>query len=65
MSAIAIRLALNIQSAGVPFPHIPAHIPWRAVEKLRLSGREREALKSLLDDPVKVTDPHRTAVVLG
>ncbi|WP_406044195.1 hypothetical protein OG799_06885 [Micromonospora sp. NBC_00898] len=63
MSAIAIRLALSVQSAGVPFHDIPAHVPRRAVEKLHLSGWERKALNSLLCDPVKVTDERRDGIL--
>ncbi|MBM0237508.1 hypothetical protein JNW88_10695 [Micromonospora sp. ATA32] len=64
VSAIAIRLALSVQSAGVPFQEIPAHVPRRAMERLHLSGWERKALDSLLHDPVKVTDERRDRILI-
>ncbi|RQW91674.1 hypothetical protein DKL51_20670 [Micromonospora globispora] len=62
MSAIAIRLALEVQSAGVPFDDISARVRRRASEELRLSDWEREALNSLLYDAVRVSNEARDGV---
>lgn len=63
VSAIAIRLALEVQSAGVPFDDISARVRRRAAEELRLSDWERQALNSLLYDAVQVSDEARDGVL--